>query len=244
MAELAEYRQAHPIPFVITHWVNLCCIFSLIFTGFCIHYPFFPGFMGIAKGFHIGAGFVLAINCLARIIMAFIFTSAPTKGTRVLVKDFKTWLPQIDSRHQMIQWVKYYLFLRKTKPLSGKLNNLQKLAYLCIPILIFFQFYTGLCMWEYTMFLPPFMGFTRLVGGIMNMHIIHYFVMFLFILFIMLHVYLALIEGLGDAGVMLFRNERGGLLYNTKRHIIQGSDDHHYMHGEYEPEREGPETTV
>ena len=30
----------------------------------------------------------------------------------------------------------YYLFLRKIKPLRGKLNNLQKITYLCIPILI------------------------------------------------------------------------------------------------------------
>ena len=39
MAHLAHYKEAHPLPFVITHWVNLICMFSLIFTGFYIHYP-------------------------------------------------------------------------------------------------------------------------------------------------------------------------------------------------------------
>ena len=42
MAHLAHYREAHPLPFVITHWINLVAMILLIVTGFCIHFPFWP----------------------------------------------------------------------------------------------------------------------------------------------------------------------------------------------------------
>ena len=45
MAHLAHYREAHPMPFVITHWINLVAMILLIITGFSIHFPFWGGFM-------------------------------------------------------------------------------------------------------------------------------------------------------------------------------------------------------
>ena len=112
MAHLAHYKEAHPLPFVITHWINLVAMICLIVTGFCIHFPFWPDFMGIARGVHIFCGFVLFINCIVRVILAFFVKSAPTGGTRKKVKDYKTWLPQKDNRHQAGAWIKYYLFLK------------------------------------------------------------------------------------------------------------------------------------
>lgn len=70
MAHLAHYREAHPMPFVITHWINLVCMILLIVTGFSIHFPFWPAFMGIARGVHVFCGFILFINCIVRVIMA------------------------------------------------------------------------------------------------------------------------------------------------------------------------------
>ena len=52
MSHPAHYREAHPIPFVLTHWINLLSMVFLAFSGFYIHYPFFPGFMGVARGMH------------------------------------------------------------------------------------------------------------------------------------------------------------------------------------------------
>ena len=66
MAHLAHYKEAHPLPFVITHWINLIAMICLIVTGFSIHFPFWPDFMGVARGVHIFCGFVLFINCIVR----------------------------------------------------------------------------------------------------------------------------------------------------------------------------------
>ena len=106
MAHLAHYREAHPAPFRFTHWVNLVSMVILIVTGFAIHFPYWPEFMGIARGLHIAFGFVLFINCLLRVVLAFIVKSAPTAGTREVVPDYKTWLPQADNLHQGPQWIK------------------------------------------------------------------------------------------------------------------------------------------
>ena len=211
------------MPFVITHWINLTAMIFLIITGFLIHFPV-AGTMGAARGLHIFFGFVIFINCVVRVIMSFFVKSAPTGGTREQVKDFKTWLPQKDNRHQGGAWVKYYLFLKKDHPLSAKLGVPQKLSYLLIPILIILMFITGLCLW------PPTAGsgFCQWVlgtfGGAMSIRIIHYFGMYVFIVFMFIHVYLANVEGAEPTKLMFFRKEHGGLVYDPDKHVIVGDD--------------------
>lgn len=155
------------MPFVITHWINLVAMILLIITGFSIHFPFWGGFMGIARGVHVFLGFVLFINCIVRVIMAFFVKSAPDGGTRYQVTDYKTWLPQADNRHQLGAWIRYYLFFKKDHPLGAKLGVPQKISYLAIPILIIVMFYTGLALWAPTMNWAFFAAGTDLVGGLM-----------------------------------------------------------------------------
>ena len=225
MAHLAHYKEAHPLAFVVTHWINLVCMFLLIFTGFYIHYPFFPFAMGICRGVHVFCGIVVTLNCIIRVILAFFIKTAPTGGTRSVVRDYKTWLPPKDNRHQGLIWIKYYLFLKKDHPLGAKLGVPQKISYLFIPVLIIVMFYTGMCLWVPTMNLPFFAAGTNLVGGLMSMRIIHYFMMYIFIIFMFIHVYLANIEGIAPTKLMFFWKEHGGLVYDPDTHTIVGEDD-------------------
>lgn len=223
MAHLAHYREAHPLPFVITHWINLVSMIVLILTGFVIHFPV-AGILGFCRGLHIFFGFVLFINCVVRVIMAFFIESAPTGGTRKTVKDFRTWLPQADNRHQGPAWIKYYLFMKKDHPLAAKLGVPQKISYLLIPILIIVMFITGICLW------PPTAqsGFCQWLlgawGGAMSVRIVHYFLMFVFIIFMFIHIYLANIEGFEPTKLMFLRQEHGGLVYDPDKHVIVGED--------------------
>ncbi len=225
MAHLAHYRESHPLIFVVTHWINLVSMCVLIFTGFCIHYPFFAGMMGIARGAHILFGFILVINCLFRVVMSFFVETAPAGGTRQKVKDYKTWLPQKDNRHQGGAWIRYYLFLKRDHPLGAKLGVPQKISYLLIPILTLIMFWTGLCLWNPTMNLAPMWATTNLVGGLMSMRIIHYFMMYVFIIFIFIHVYLANVEGTAPTRLMFAHKEHGGLVYDPDAHNIVGEDN-------------------
>ena len=225
MAHLAHYREAHPLPFVITHWVNLVSMVLLILTGFYIHFPFISGFMGVARGVHMLCAAIFVINMIFRVVAAFIIKSSPTGGTRKVDYDYKTFLPQKDNRHQLIPWIKYYLFLKKDHPLSGKYGVLQKIFYVLVPVMILIIAFTGMCLWSPTSDVGPFGAFNALVGSIMVTRIIHFFLMFAFIIFMIIHIYLANIEGFAPTKMMFLWKEHGGLVYDPELHNIVGEDD-------------------
>jgi len=213
------------MPFVITHWVNLIAMIFLIITGFYIHYPFVAGFMSVARGAHMFFAFVILINVIVRIILAFILKSSPAGGTRTVAPDYKNFLPQKDNRHQLGAWLKYYLFMKKDHPLGAKFGVLQKISYLAVPFLILIMGFTGFCLWVPTMDLWPFATFTGLIGGLMVIRIVHYYLMWVFILFTFIHVYLANVEGFAPTKLMFLHKEHGGLIYDPEVHNIVGEDD-------------------
>lgn len=207
MSSHAHYREAHPLVFVITHYINLISMILLAFSGFYIHFPFFDGFMGVARGMHFVAMFVILINLVFRIIAAFFVKTAVGLGSRQVDKDYKNWLPQQENRHQLFQTVKYYLFFRKEGVISAKYGSLQKIAYLATIPLTFIQAYTGFSIWGPSMDLGFFAGGLDLVGGPMNMRIIHYFMMWVFIVFTMIHAYLANIYNFNPSKIIFLWKE-------------------------------------
>lgn len=223
MAHLAHYKEAHPLPFVITHWVNLVCMFCLIFTGFYIHYPFFPGAMGICRGIHVFCGIVITINCIMRIVLAFFVKSAPTGGTRAVVRDYKTWLPQRNNRHMLLETIKYYLFINKEHVIGGKLGVLQKISYLLIAPLIFIMAWTGFALWIPTSTWGISEVLTQNIG-VMNVRLIHYITMFIIMIIMCIHIYLANIEGVAPSKLILFRKEHAGLVYDPETRNVVGYD--------------------
>ena len=84
--------------------------------------------------------------------------------------------------------------------------------------------YTGFALWAPTMDLGFFSAGTNLVGGLMSMRIIHYFMMYVFIVFMFIHIYLANIEGISPTLLMFFWKEHGGLVYDPEKHTIVGED--------------------
>ncbi|MCL2631577.1 MAG: cytochrome b/b6 domain-containing protein [Coriobacteriia bacterium] len=224
MAHLAHYREAHPLAYVITHWINLISIVVLSFTGFVIHFPFLPGIMGICRGTHMFFAIVLVGNMLFRVLSSPFIKSAPAMGTREQVRDIFSFLPQKDNRHQLIPWIKYYLFFKKEHPLSGKYGVPQKLAYLLVPCLIVFIAFTGLCLWVPTGNWFLFAWVTDLVGGIHTIRLIHYLTMWGFLIFTALHIYLSIANGLAPLRMIFFWKEHGGKVYDVKIRNIVGDD--------------------
>ncbi|NTU71995.1 MAG: cytochrome B [Coriobacteriia bacterium] len=194
------YREAHPMPFVLTHWINLLAMFFLTLSGFYIHYPIFGGLMGLARGTHFFWMFVLLINLFARIIMAFFVKDAIRPDTREVDTDIKNWLPQEENKHQLIPWIKYYLFLKKDHPISAKYGVLQKIAYIATPFLILAAAYTGFCLWIPTSTWPIFQAGTNFFANLFNsggggdpmaVRIVHYYCMWVILIFTAFHAYLA-----------------------------------------------------
>lgn len=173
---------------------------------------------------HVFCGLVLLFNCIVRYVLAFLVTSAPTGGTRNRVRDYKTWMPQDDNKHQLIPWIKYYLFMKKDHPLSAKLGVPQKISYFAVGILILIMAYTGLCLWVPTSEWTFFAAGTAFVGGAMSMRIIHYFMMFVFIIFTMRMDTSYLSRALPMQTSCSSARKSVGLVYDPNRHVIVGED--------------------
>ena len=198
MSHEGHYREAHPLIFVFQHWINLICMAGLAFSGFVIHGSLYAISMGGARMIHFTLMFVLAVNITSRIILSFWVKDANQLGTREVHTDIKNWLPQRENKHQLLETAKYYLFMRKERVISAKYGALQKIAYLATVPITFFMGYTGFALYGPAQQWPVwgfFAGGISLVGGIMTMRIIHYFGMWVVILFTMVHAYLAAIDG-------------------------------------------------
>ncbi len=212
------YREAHPLVFVITHWINLLAMLFLTLSGFYIHYPIFPGAMGVARGTHFFWMFVLIINLTLRIILSFVVKTANMPDTREVDTDIKNWLPQQANRHQMIPWIKYYLFVKKDHPISAKYGVLQKIAYLATIPITFIAAYTGFCLWGPTSDWAFFAAGTAWVASLFNagggadpmpMRILHYWVMWVVLIFTAAHVYLANIYNFAPSRMIFAWKESG-----------------------------------
>lgn len=205
------YREAHPLVFVITHWINLLAMLFLTLSGFYIHFPIFPGGMGVARGTHFFWMFVLLINLVVRIVLAFtVKTSDMADGTDVGM-DARNFLPQKANKGSFFKTIGYYLFLRKNQSAHGKYNPLQKLAYILTIPLTLFAAYTGFCLWGPTMNMPFFAAGTAWFasmfnagggGDLMPVRIVHYWTMWAILAFTFIHVYLANIYGFNADKIM------------------------------------------
>jgi Ni/Fe-hydrogenase 1 B-type cytochrome subunit len=206
------YRESHPWPYVLSHWAHLISMVVLAFTGFYIHYPFYPASMALMRQLHFIFMYVVLIALVWRVWYAFTGKTAIVKGTRETVRDYHNFVPQEENRHQLIETVKYYLFLRKTHPISGKYNPLQKLAYVAMAGLLIVQAYTGFALYG------PVQNSTMLNGlflwsvnsgmiSLMIMRMIHFFVMWVFILITLIHVYLSVAEDVAAVPLMFAYKE-------------------------------------
>ncbi|MBS3957423.1 MAG: cytochrome b/b6 domain-containing protein [Clostridiales bacterium] len=222
MAHPAHYREAHPFIFVMTHWINLISIVALVISGFYIHYPFVDGFMGVARGMHFVFMFVLLINLVVRIVAAFFVKTATRLGSREMDTDIKNWLPQKLNRHQFIPWLKYYLFLKKEHPIGAKYGVLQKIAYIATVPLTLAAAYTGFAIYAPVMNWAIFTVGTDAVGGPMHMRIIHYYIMWAFIVFTAIHAYLANVESRDPSKLIFSWKESEGLQFDAEGKVIGG----------------------
>lgn len=187
-------RQEHPLVFVISHWVNLICMVVLIFTGFYIHWPFIDGVMSVMRGAHIVGFWVLLANLLFRLVSAFMVKDVVDATTGEVGADIKTFLPQKVNKGQMWNWIGYYLFFKKDKPETGKYGNLQKIAYDVVPFMILAAAFTGFSIYPPTFEIWPF-SWAVSQWGLMNLRSAHYIIMWVIIVFSMIHIYLASIFG-------------------------------------------------
>ncbi|MHB8762249.1 MAG: Ni/Fe-hydrogenase, b-type cytochrome subunit [Coriobacteriia bacterium] len=200
-------REEHPWPAIVMHWFHLVSIIVLTYTGFYIHRPFGPGSMDLMRTLHFVFMFVLIFSAIVRVYWAFMGRGSAAQGSRRKIPDYRHFGPQRENKGQAWETAKYYLFLRKTHPLGAKYNALQKATYLFWLVLIVLQAVTGFAIWTNTA--EVLLPLTYAVGGLDVMRMIHYLIMWVFIITTAVHVYLSIAEAPWQAPLIFLGRESG-----------------------------------
>jgi len=181
----------------INHWAMALAIFVLIGTGFLIAYPFtvYTGetwtkfSVGEIRFWHILAGIILMFLFIWRVYLAFFSTFRA---------DWKDLLA-FTNIPNTIQQIKFYLLIeKKGPPHTGLYGPMQSIAYLGLFGMVFVIVITGLILmgagyhagitsWFYIVLKP----LENLMGGLAMVRYIHHILTWGFVLFIVVHVYMA-----------------------------------------------------
>ena len=182
---MATNGARHPLSFRILHEIIMLSILVLIITGFYIHRPFVGGagfLMSLTRGVHTFFAVVLIITAVARILAMFIGKD----------RDWKSFIPTGSDFALLPRIINYYAYVGKEPVLTKKYNPLQMISYCLAFVLVIFQILSGLAL----MYPDGFMSWFNY--GFLNNEIesrmAHFVVTWLFIMFVMIHVYLTIRE--------------------------------------------------
>lgn len=189
---IAVYVWQYPLRLV--HWGLVLSIVALSFTGYYIHNPFIigqtktPFLMGWFRFVHESFGMLFIGFFLLRIYL--FFAGDRWVRWRALVPLRK------DQWKEMLQVLRFYLFLRP-KPVSKVGHNaLAALSYIFLYFLVLIEILTGLVMYNWlrhSATLAALFGWIPRLFSIQSIRLTHYFLMFVFIAFGILHVHLCLV---------------------------------------------------
>jgi len=185
MANLRNVEARHPMSFRILHELIIVSILLLIITGFYIHRPFVGGagfLMSLMRGVHFFFAIVLTITAVARVIAMFVGKD----------RDWRSFIPTGADFKLLPKTINYYAYIGKEPELKKKYNPLQMISYCVVFIFIVFQILSGIAL-KY-----PDGAFSWFNYGWLNNEIetrmAHFVVMWLLIMFLMIHVYLTIRE--------------------------------------------------
>ncbi len=203
------------LPVRIFHWVNVLCVLALILSGFLIANP--PALLsnaeatnlhsfGIVRFIHFTAAYIFFFNMILRMYWAFVGNRyanwrAFWPFTRKMWNNFKHVL-KVDIL--LMNEKKHDL-----KNISIGHNSVASLSYIALFIIALISVFTGFALYADTSnwWLPKlFSWVTPLFGSDFLVRTIHHIAMWVFILFILIHVYLVFyhdwLEGRGEVSSM------------------------------------------
>jgi len=185
------------LPIRINHWLTAVSIFVLIGTGFLISYPItvLSGetvdkfSVGYIRFVHLLFGVILVFAFFWRIYLAF-FSNFNADW-----KDFFAWTKWRDTFNQ----VKFYLCIDKKEPSHhATYGPIQSLAYLGLMFLLLLIVITGLILMGagygagltaliYKILKPV----ENMLGGLAMVRYIHHILTWCFVIFVVVHIYMA-----------------------------------------------------
>ncbi len=182
----------------INHWAMALAIFVLIGTGFLIAEPF--TIYGGQTSLKFSVGDIRFVHLLFGVLLFFLFL------WRVYLAFFSTfradWKDFLAFTHipSTIQQIKFYLLIDKRPPPHGGLYGpMQSLAYLGLMGMVFCILVTGVILMGAGYHAAGFTGVVYAVlkpletvlGGLAGVRYLHHLLTWGFVLFIVVHIYMA-----------------------------------------------------
>ncbi|MGL4473987.1 MAG: Ni/Fe-hydrogenase, b-type cytochrome subunit [Shewanella sp.] len=181
------------------HWLRALAIVALVITGFYIAWPFLamPSssdvlVQGWIRVVHLICGFVLVAITVARAYLFFFSKSDIERRSFKDVISAKRWIGQLKS----------YLWMGH-EPHTGVYGPLQFVVYLGITLAAVFMCVTGLVLYANVYheglggaLWTPAMWVTQLMGGLAEVRVWHHYITWAFIIFVVIHVYMAVWMGI------------------------------------------------
>jgi Ni/Fe-hydrogenase 1 B-type cytochrome subunit len=187
-----ELVKEWSVGYILDHWIRVIAIAVLIFTGLYIHWPFIAGgpdstIMATIRFLHFVSAYALILGLVIRVYMAFRSTFDADWKDFSVSENLKN-VPDI---------LGYYLFFKGSHKDYRKYNPLQALAYLFTGLVIIFTALTGAALYHGNLFgfiaCPgSFRWVSSILGGESYTRIWHILAMWYFIVFVLVHVYLAI----------------------------------------------------
>jgi Ni/Fe-hydrogenase 1 B-type cytochrome subunit len=181
-------------PLRLVHWGIVISIGVLAVTGYYIHDPYIigqtqhPFLMGWFRFVHETFGMIFLALFLLRVYL--FFGGNKWVGWRQFIPLSK------DRFNEMWEVTKFYCFMRPTPVSKIGHNQMAAFSYVGIYALIFVEIVTGLVMYQrllHNAFLLVLVGWIPRLIGIQYLRLIHFFLMYVFVAFGILHVYLSLL---------------------------------------------------
>jgi len=183
------------VGYILDHWIRVIAIVALIFTGLYIHTPFIKGgpdsfIMAWMRFFHFTAAYALVLGLVVRVYMAFKSTFDADWKDFAVIENLKN-VPDV---------LGYYLFFKGSHKDYRKYNPLQALFYLFAGVVIIFTALTGGAIYHGKAFMvlpapDAFRWVSSLLGGESYTRIWHILAVWFFIIFMLVHVYMAFMIG-------------------------------------------------
>jgi len=202
--DLGKHESKRPVyvfelPVRVWHWLHALSIFALIVTGYLISHPLSAPegeasenfLMGNIRMIHFMAGYVFTIGLLVRFYWGLVGNKYAREMLILPVWSGKWW-------RGLWEEVKYYSFLRRESPMHEGHNPLAQAAmWVFNTILGVFMILTGFALYSEGLGLGSwadrwFGWLIPLMGGSQNLKMWHEFGMWLFLVFIIIHIYMAI----------------------------------------------------
>ncbi|MEW6511022.1 MAG: cytochrome b/b6 domain-containing protein [Bacteroidota bacterium] len=187
-----EREYQHPLVIRITHAVNVVALGLMVSSGLRIYnaspiWDFeFPaevtlgGWLAGARMWHFFAMWLFVLNGIV-----WVFFNVASRHGR------KTTLFRKSDASGVLPMIRYYLRLQKERPLSGKYNALQKLAYTVIPLAAAGSLFSGISLyWP-----VQFSSIASIFGGYDTARVWHFVFTTILVMFFVGHLCLVFFSG-------------------------------------------------